>query len=573
MDERLSPFYHPALEFDVNIRHNPPFPHERNILPFVGNGYFGTEVNRDANVYIKGKRGLQIPINFHPIVSVKTKGEPEDTQEATVVDYQSGIAHRFQCNGDEFFAAYQYYAHRNMPHVFVQEVKVTNLKKLILDVDLISPRISDWPTAVTQTVKLQHGSTIVEYSAVTGAIELTDSPDLVVIVSIVYRDLQRTLTLKKRGTTTLELLTTIVYSDPVSRAVFQAATLKNQIEKKAIAAMEKALQDAVHESRDYYEFRRQHVKAWNSLWATGFHISTSKADNSLNGDRLNSTIYAVLSHVRAYEFEESITPQKKEEIGNALTYSEGCYESYHTLEAENLWREMSTMEAMNDVVKSWLLTLEKHGCHNLIKAGASGVVQAMVLSFGSFRFTNQHLEFRIHPKYLHRDYSFRRLNYGDMTHVNVTVEVTEDNKAVIYVALDRSDTHYYACDAGCLDEPVQLGQSRQMFPVKLTEPLTAILYITSDRQHIEELHHAIHVKEVIEGERTVNRFTGNVSVYAPANSTTLTYYSACPGTSYRSVAQTRPPIGRIARPLLGLHYSYYNYLPHILVQTDCQGVL
>lgn len=38
-----------------------------------------------------------------------------------------------------------------------------------------------------------------------------------------------------------------------------------------------------------------------------------------------------------------------------------------------------------------------------------------------------------------------------------------------------------------------------MFPVKLTEPLTAILYITLDKQHIEELQHAIHVKEVVEG--------------------------------------------------------------------------
>lgn len=220
----------------------------------------------------------------------------------------------------------------------------------------------------------------------------------------------------------------------------------------------------------------------------------------MNGDRINSTIYAVLSQVRAYEYEDSITPQRTEEIRQALTYAEGCYDSYHTLEAENLWRGMDTVPAMNEVVSSWLLTLEKHGCHNLIKAGASGVVQAMVLSMGSFRFSNQHLEWRIHPKYLHRECTFRRLNYGDMTHVNVTVEVTEDNRAVIYAALDRSDGQYYACDAGCLDEPVQLYESRRMFPVKMTDPLTAILYITEDKGHMQELKHAIHVKEVVDGE-------------------------------------------------------------------------
>ena len=47
------------------------------------------------------------------------------------------------------------------------------------------------------------------------------------------------------------------------------------------------------------------------------------------------------------------------------------------------------------------------GCYNLVKAGADGVIQAMVLSFGSFRFSKQHLEFNMHPSFLHRTYHFR----------------------------------------------------------------------------------------------------------------------------------------------------------------------
>lgn len=38
-----------------------------------------------------------------------------------------------------------------------------------------------------------------------------------------------------------------------------------------------------------------------------------------------------------------------------------------------------------------------------------------------------------------------------------------------------------------------------MFPVKLTDPVTGILYITYDKKHMEDLKHAIHVKEVLEG--------------------------------------------------------------------------
>ena len=80
----------------------------------------------------------------------------------------------------------------------------------------------------------------------------------------------------------------------------------------------------------------------------------------------------------------------------------------------------------------------------------------MILSFGALRFQNEHLEFGTHPRDLHRDYFYRRINYGQDTHVNISVEVGDDNKAVLFLALDRNDKPYYACDAGCLDAPVKL---------------------------------------------------------------------------------------------------------------------
>ena len=78
-----------------------------------------------------------------------------------------------------------------------------------------------------------------------------------------------------------------------------------------------------------------------------------------------------------------------------------------------------------------------------------------------------------------------------------------DNKAVLSVALDRRNKDYFACDAGCLDPPVQLSTIPIKFPVKLTDPVTAVLYITSDYQHMQELKHTIHVKEVVHGEKII----------------------------------------------------------------------
>ena len=88
--------------------------------------------------------------------------------------------------------------------------------------------------------------------------------------------------------------------------------------------------------------------------------------------------------------------------------------------------------------------------------GVEGVLQAMILSIGALQFGNDHLEMKLEPKDTHRDFNFHRINYGNSTHLNISVLVGEDNKANIFVALDRNDKPYYACDAGCLDPPVLL---------------------------------------------------------------------------------------------------------------------
>lgn len=72
-----------------------------------------------------------------------------------------------------------------------------------------------------------------------------------------------------------------------------------------------------------------------------------------------------------------------------------------------MWKDTSSIEAVNEIVEAWLITLEKQGCHHLMTGGPAAVQQAIVLSLGSLRFSNQHLEFNIDPQYLHRDYLFK----------------------------------------------------------------------------------------------------------------------------------------------------------------------
>lgn len=456
-------------------------------VPYVGNGLLGLTLERDAHLNIKLGRTLSLPVYYHPLY-ILTDTEIE---EFTVADYKNGIINRFQCSDIGLRASYQYFAHRTIPSMLIQDISVANPLNKAMKLQWSVPRVSDWSTSVKQTIRLQELGDE-EFEIITGMVTL--DTENVIAVAVMSKLVSDEIVIKPESTLKLRLVTVVQYSRKIKKSEY--AKQKDILEKQVVEEMKKLA--AYKDDTDKYKLREKHSRVWQGLWDTGFYISDSKAEGVVNGDRINATIYAILSQVRSYEHEVHIKSTSKSEILKSLAYSGGCYEGHSTLDAYNLWKPLNSLSNLNAVASVWLLTLEKQGCHNLIRAGASGVNQAMVLSFGSLRFSDQHLEYNIHPSKLHRDFLFRRINYGNMTHVNISVIVQEDNKAALFVALDRSDKTYYACDAGCLDPPVQLGPYRKYFPVKLTEPLTAILYVTADKQHMEDLQHAIHVQEVVE---------------------------------------------------------------------------
>lgn len=198
--------------------------------------------------------------------------------------------------------------------------------------------------------------------------------DQKIIVTIVSQHLPSKIALKKRGITKLDIIHVIKYGITTSDSQYKQKP--DAIESAAIEIMTNVLQQNQYDFAEHNEptangdstankmqtfnsFRKQHIEVWNNLWDTGFHISTSLAENVINGDQINATIYAVLSHARSYEFETNSSDQFKNDILKSLSYAEGCFDSYHTLQAGNLWKDMNNIQELNKLVQSWLLTLEK----------------------------------------------------------------------------------------------------------------------------------------------------------------------------------------------------------------------
>lgn len=63
-----------------------------------------------------------------------------------------------------------------------------------------------------------------------------------------------------------------------------------------------------------------------------------------------------------------------------------CYNGHSTLMMPSkLWKASESMSELIRTIDIWILTLEKRGCFNLVKAGATGIAQAFVLSLLAFK--------------------------------------------------------------------------------------------------------------------------------------------------------------------------------------------
>jgi len=133
---------------------------EEDLLHYVGNGYIGMAVNPDSDLNIKSKRTLSSVVRYKPIVQLSLEGGEEEA--ATVTDYKNGVVHLVQClahdrqDRDPVVVTTAVYAHRTLPTVMVQDVKIYNPGSRTVRIDVEKGGISDWESAVSVTRVVEH---------------------------------------------------------------------------------------------------------------------------------------------------------------------------------------------------------------------------------------------------------------------------------------------------------------------------------------------------------------------------------------------------------------------------------
>lgn len=285
LKDRLTSFYSEAYEYNANIRHIPAYPDEKTYVSYVGNGLFGIEVNRNSQLYFKQGRSLSLPTHIYPLVNLHNI-YITSYKEATVTNYLTGIVHVFRCYRGGIYASFQYYAHRTLQSILVQEIKVSNPTDSNFEISIHTNKIVPWINGGSTTINAMGDSTA-QYRVYTGSMNVSNDSEIA--VSIACRNFPLKLYVDARKSKQVHLLTALNYSAPVKRN--QIIAKKAEIEKNVIDSIRKI------SAQDQNHLKENHANAWQELWRTGLTIGTSKAKDALNGDKINATMYYVLSQV------------------------------------------------------------------------------------------------------------------------------------------------------------------------------------------------------------------------------------------------------------------------------------
>ncbi|KRZ73805.1 Uncharacterized protein T10_10961 [Trichinella papuae] len=422
-------------------------------LPYTGNGYITVDVSEKGKMYIRGLTDEFLDTGFRPIVDVTLQSQYKSMLGAYIMHFKDGKVVKLQCYdvGDQCVQVVTtYFVHRTRPSVFIQHISISN------------------PTDATVILHLHRdddtlqrfAKSRIESQSQVSAFQYTGSANGKVGMSVILSNFAKLLYVSSK-----------------------------KIEQLLIPSF--VARYTVSEDMDKDQLKSDAVRSALKLWNSGLSISYSKAPNGLNGDMINGTMYYILCH---YELQSD----------NSMEFSSRpshCYSSHSTLLPSKLWAKMNSVSTILSINSLWSYTLVEHGCGNLLNllAGATGVVQALLLSFGALKHTTHHLEFDQQPQDLHRDFFFRNIYFTKSTYVNICIMVNDENRAVMYASVNRTSPvgkELFACDAGCLDPPIELSSSSTLIPVKRTVPATPILYVTDQREHIERLKMSIHVREV-----------------------------------------------------------------------------
>lgn len=264
----IDPFLRDVGEFDASLYRSYESSTDKRLLSFVGNGKVGFSVDDDNTLFIFNNRTLSLALPFHPGVEITYPQASQ--QEGIVVHFVKGTVFRYQCFNKRrktITVSHTYFAHRTIPSLLVQNIKIVN--------PLSDPLTVGIEQKGSTTVNLQakpfgikdrYGQDNIIWH---GKVSPGGTKDTVIAFALVTPKLPSSVTVEPKSSTILRIQTLVEYSGPVKMEQFPSTVTQLQ------SFLKEEMQRVV--SIESHILRNMHVDAWSQLWSTGFAISQSKA--------------------------------------------------------------------------------------------------------------------------------------------------------------------------------------------------------------------------------------------------------------------------------------------------------
>ncbi|XP_071431651.1 uncharacterized protein KIAA2013 homolog [Pithys albifrons albifrons] len=381
-------------------------------------------------------------------------------------------------------------AHRARPRLFLQRLRVANPTARPAAFEA-SAAPAPAPRFATSTERAGER----QIALASGRIALPGS-DRVVLLAVAAQRLPGRVLVAPQSQWEDTVLSVVHTSEPLEPAGLEEGTarLREAARKELLELMQVGVEELLQE----------HQQAWSDLFTSGIEMRKITDAHTPSSDTVNLTLYYVLSTVPAPLLDPALGAEERARLEGSLGYADHCFSGHPTMHAQPLWpARLGSVAQVLQLADLWKLTLQKRGCRGLLAAGVHGLLQGMVLSFGGLQFTENHLQFQADPDVLHNSYSLRGIRYHKDL-ISLAVLLDAEGKPFLQVSVKPQEpaARLFACEAGCLNEPVELSAEARgrTFPVMVTQPITPLLYISTDLVHLQDLRHTLHLKAILAHE-------------------------------------------------------------------------
>ncbi|KAL1021238.1 hypothetical protein UPYG_G00010510 [Umbra pygmaea] len=480
-------------------------PQEKVVTPFVsGNGHFLVDFESNRLWVASSFQPGSAPVHqteYSPVVRVHVPGKQAEAQ-ATMLWFRKGSVLSVRCilpgatgsARDCLTVREEFIAHRSRPNVYLQRIHVNNPSERVATLEVSTELPSYGSKFLASLEKVDDKEVVIS----SGRVVLPEKNQVVLVV-VATKKLGSRIQVAAKSEYVDNVLSVVWTSEAIEPARLEETftRLRDGAKKELGELLRTNIEDLVQD----------HQQAWIDLFISGVEMRKITDSHTPSSVTVNTTLYYVLSASPAPLLDRRLAPDERARLESSLNYADHCFSGHATMHAENLWPgRVSSVAQVLQLVTLWTLTLQKRGCKVLVAAGAHGFMQGAVLSFGGLSFNENHLQFQADPDVLHNSYALRGIHYNQDL-INLAVLLDAEGKPFLHVSVKPQEkpVALYACEAGCLNEPVELTSSLveaqgHVFPVMVTQPITPLLYISTDLRHLQDLRHTLHLKAILAHE-------------------------------------------------------------------------